>query len=148
MDWTSLLGKSAAQLRHDGVRLGEYGVPGGLRERLVGLIVSGAKTATASLAAEYAAEGLPEPQVGDVEAVLDERGVAVAVTRNVRVERVRLDDVTWAFAQAEGEGFVDLADWRTQHEHFWRTHALPALPGVALDGDTIVICVWLELLAH
>ena len=44
--------------------------------------------------------------------------------------------------------FVDLADWRTQHEHFWRTHALPALPGVALDGDTIVICVWLELLAH
>ncbi|MBS2030820.1 MAG: ASCH domain-containing protein [Deltaproteobacteria bacterium] len=148
MSASSLLGKTAAQLRQEGIRLGEYGVRGGLRDRLVQLIVSGEKTATASLAAEYLAEGSPEPRVGDVEAILDERDIAVAVTRNVRVDRVRLDDVTWDFAQAEGEGFVSLADWRTQHEHFWRTHVVPALPGFTLDGDAIVICVWLEVLAR
>ena len=148
MDFSSLLGKTAAQLREEGVRLGEYGVRGGLRDRLVGFIVSGEKTATASLAAEYVHEGIPEPRVGDVEAVIDERDVAVAVTRVTRVDRVPLDDVTWDFAQAEGEGFVSLADWRMQHDHFWRTHVVPALPGFVYDGNTIVICVWMELLAR
>ena len=47
----------------NGFALGEYGLPGPLRDELVAAILAGAKTATSSLYAAYGDE--PLPRVGE-----------------------------------------------------------------------------------
>jgi uncharacterized protein YhfF len=64
-----------------------------------------------------------------------------------RVEHLRLAEVFWEFADAEGEGFTDVDDWRQAHERFWNRESLPRLrrvhdPAFVLDDDTIVVCEW------
>jgi len=56
-----------------------------------------------------------------------------------RVDRVRFIDVTWEFAQAEGEGFTSVDDWRAGHREYWTSQ------GIEIDDDTPVVCVWFEV---
>jgi hypothetical protein len=51
-------------------------------------------------------------------------------------------EVTWAFAQAEGEGFVDLDDWRAAHRRYWARES-----GVDVSDDELVVCLWFEVIA-
>jgi len=55
------------------------------------------------------------------------------------VDRVRFIDVTWEFAQAEGEGFTSVDDWRAGHREYWTSE------GIEIDDDTPVVCVWFEV---
>jgi uncharacterized protein YhfF len=55
------------------------------------------------------------------------------------VEKVRLAEVTWEFAQAEGEGFTSIDDWRVGHEGYWTG------VGIAVDDDTPVVCMWFDV---
>ncbi|MFR9903541.1 GNAT family N-acetyltransferase [Corynebacterium striatum] len=85
----------------NGVALGEYGLPGPLRDELVAAILAGAKTATSSLYAAYGDE--PLPRVGEGEILLDSAGAPVAVLRTTD---------------------VDVAAWRAAHADFWGEHPL------------------------
>lgn len=134
--------------RHDGLRCLELGSPGPSRERLVGLVLSGSKRATAGLLGEYADEGEELEAVGERQWLLGPDDSAAALVEYTRVETVRFDEVTWEFAQAEGEGFVDLADWREQHLGFWsRWYGVevddPAFP---VQPGTPVVCLWFDVL--
>lgn len=123
---------------------GEYAFPGPLRDALIGVICSGEKTSTTSLAVEYQLEGQPFPQVGEREVIIDSHGRDVAVTENTAVRLCRLDEVTCEHALAEGEGFADVADWRARHEEFWHSPAFrEALgdSGFTVDDSTLVVCV-------
>jgi len=71
--------------------------------------------------------------------LVDAAGKALAILEVTRVEQVRFADVTWEFADAEGEGFTSIDDWRDGHRGFW-TEA-----GVPVDDDTPVVCVWFEV---
>jgi uncharacterized protein YhfF len=118
-----------------------------MRRELTALVVAGTKTATAALRAEYEAEGEPLPVPGMRSPVIDDAGLVVGVMQTTRSQTLRLADVFWEFADAEGEGFTDVADWRRQHERFWNEHSVPRLrrvldPGFALTDETPVVCEW------
>jgi uncharacterized protein YhfF len=145
----------------------EFAFPGPLRDQLVGAILAGAKTTTASLREEYAREGAALPAVGAEEVVVDsdERPVAVIRTRDVQVAagpagrgdpgRREDDDrlarrgrLTDEHARGEGEGYPDAAAWREGHEEFWTSiEFIAALgePRIAIDDDAEVVCETFEV---
>ena len=118
----------------------ELGTPGEMQERLNSLVLAGEKRATAGLWNEdYLGEDEALDEVGERQALVDGDGKAVAILEVTRIERVRFAEVTWAFADAEGEGFTSIDDWRDGHRDFW-TEA-----GAAVDDDTEVVCIWFEV---
>ena len=138
----------SAALRLDGPPC-RFGARGPLRRELTDLVVAGTKTATAALLAEYHADGDEVPRPGTRSAVIDDTEQVVGVIVSRRVERRRMADVDWEFADAEGEGFTDVAHWRAAHERFWQREAVPMLrhvvdPGFVLDDDTVVVCEWFD----
>lgn len=131
--------------------LGEYAFPGPLRDRLVAAILSGEKTATASLAEDYRRCREPLPRPGDREAVVDSDGRIVCVTENLAVDVLSLADVPDEHAVREGEGDRNAAEWRAGHERFWASEAFQEAIGgtpVTLDDDTEVVCVTFTVIAR
>ena len=140
-----VLGKEPVQ-----AQLGEYAFPGPLRDKLVAAILSGEKTATASLHAEYQRFGEPLPTVGELEIVIDSDANPVCITRNTQVNIVPLSQVTDAHAVAEGEGFKDATDWRAGHTAFWNSPEFVESmgePGVETKDETLVVLVSMEVIA-
>jgi uncharacterized protein YhfF len=91
------------------------GYPGtDLRRRLVAAVLSGAKTATAGLAA-----GEEPTEVGARYVVEDERGTPRAIVEVTEARVIPASEVDLAFARDEGEGFESVEDWRTAHERFF-----------------------------
>jgi uncharacterized protein YhfF len=132
---------------HDGLRCLELGSPGPSRQQLVGLVLEGSKRATAGLRTEYDDEGEPLEHVGEEQWLLGDDDSPVARVRYTRIEIVPFADVTWEFAQAEGEGFVDLEDWRDQHRGFWsRWYGVPVDdPAFPARDDALVVCLWFDV---
>jgi uncharacterized protein YhfF len=131
-----------------GVPRGEYALPGALRDQLVAAILDGTKTSTSSLREEYVRDGEELPRVGDLEVVVDSDDDPVCVTRTTGITLLRLADVTDDHARAEGEGYVDAADWRAGHEEFWSSaEYVESLgdPPLVIDDDTEVVCTRFEV---
>jgi len=137
--------------RTGGFRTLELGTPGEMRRRLSDLVLHGRKRATAGLLAEYAVDGEPLERPGEILVLLGNGGEQLGRIRITAVEVLRFDDVTWEFADAEGEGFSDIDDWRTLHREFWERASLDRIrvhtgdPSWALTGDTEVVCVWFDV---
>lgn len=129
----------------------ELGLPGEMRRRLSDLVLHGRKRATAGLLAEYAMEGEELERPGEVLVLLGNEGERLGQIRVTAVEVVRFDDVTWEFADAEGEGFTNIDDWRTQHRAFWERASVDQIrdhtgdPSWSLTGETEVVCVWFDV---
>lgn len=92
-------------------------------DELLGLVLAGVKTATASSKWDYEAAGEALPVVGDLGIVLDGSGAPRAVVRTAAVAVVPFDRVAEDHARAEGENDRSLASWRREHERFWREHS-------------------------
>ena len=104
-----------------------------LRRRLVDAVLSGEKTATASLRSDYSPhtdELMPAVGCRYTLVDFDDRPVAIVETTEVRV--VAAKDVDIQFAQDEGEGFTSVAEWRTAHERFWSDHEI--------TDDSLIVC--------
>ncbi len=91
-------------------------------DELLGLVLSGTKTATASSRADYG-PGEELPTAGTLAIVLDGAGHprALLVTTDARV--VPFDEVDADHARDEGEGDRSLDHWRAVHERFFTEHA-------------------------
>ncbi len=129
-------------------RICEFGFPGPLRDRLVGAVLDGSKTATSALRAEWEVEGEELPRPGDLETVIDSAGRPVATIQIVRVEVIRLCEADDDLAVAEGENYETAAGWRAEHECFWRNEVIPAWPAGTppnIDDDTEVVVQWFRL---
>jgi uncharacterized protein YhfF len=123
-------------------RVAEFAFPGPLRDQLVAAIVSGAKTTTTGLAADYEREGEPLPRPGERAVVVDSAGEPVMVIETVAVRVIRLADVDLAHALGEGEGYTSIAEWRAAHERFWHSEQMRAAmddPAFTVDDDTLVV---------
>ena len=83
-------------------RICEFGFPGPLRDRLVAAVLSGTKTATTSLLAEWEAEGDELPEAGEQETVIDSAGEPVATIEITGCEVRTLSQVDDAVARAKG----------------------------------------------
>jgi uncharacterized protein YhfF len=127
----------------DGMRAFGLGTPGEMRDRLNALTLAGTKRATAGLwKHEYEPDGESVDEVGEHQVLLDSDDRALAVVEVTRVESHRFADVPWEFADAEGEGFQSIEDWRDGHRSFY------AGQGVEVDDDDRVICVWMRVVAR
>ncbi|MEU4355101.1 ASCH domain-containing protein [Streptomyces virginiae] len=118
------------------------GFPGPLRDQLVAAVLSGAKTSTTGLLAEYEAEREPLPEPGTRSLLVDSDERGVAVVEVTAVEVLRLADVGLGHALDEGEGYTSVAEWRTAHEEFWHSEPVRTVigdPGFTVDDDTPVI---------
>lgn len=91
-------------------------------DELLGLVLDGEKTATASAADDYAGEDDPLPEVGALSIVLDGSGRPRALIGTTEVRVVAFDEVDADHAAAEGEGDGSLEQWRTEHERFFTDH--------------------------
>jgi len=125
--------------RVDGLRAMELGTPGEQRARLTAHVLTGRKRATTGLLAEYEGEGEPLEQVGERLPLVDDDGAPLAVVRVTAVTVCPFAEVTWEFADAEGEGFIDLRDWREVHRAFWKGQ------GTEVEDSTQVVCVRFDL---
>jgi uncharacterized protein YhfF len=125
----------------------EFGFPGPLRDRLVAAVLSGAKTATSSLLAQWEQDGEQPPSAGELQTVVDSAGVAVAIIEILGSEVVALGAVDDRVARAEGESYQTAAGWRSEHERFWREEVFPRWEGEVpvLDDSTPVVVEWFRL---
>ncbi|MGH8776342.1 MAG: ASCH domain-containing protein [Jiangellaceae bacterium] len=96
--------------RVDGLRTLELGSAGPLRRRLTELVLRGSKHATAGLLAECALDGEEVERVGERLVLIDDAEQLVGLIEVVRVDVVPFGQVSWEFAEAEGEGYVDVGD--------------------------------------
>jgi uncharacterized protein YhfF len=126
----------------------ELAFPGPLRDQLVAAVLTGTKTTTSGLLADYEHEGSPLPRPGQRQAVIDSAGNRVAVIETTAVRVIRLGDADLAHALGEGEGFTSVAGWRAGHEQFWHSAQVrEALgdPAFTVDDDTLVVAVTFRL---
>lgn len=129
--------------RIDGLRVLELGTPGRLRTWLTDLTLSGAKTATAGLLPlDYEAEGEELEQVGERLVLVNSSGERTAEIEITRVELTPFAEVSWEFAQAEGEGYSSVEDWRETHRRYW------AEQGYEVSHDTTVVCLWYRVVSR
>ncbi len=119
-----------------GMRSMELGSRGPMRARMNSLALSGAKVACFGHLAEYADEGEPFENVGELLALVDDAGEWAGTVEVIARQLVRAGDVTWAMVEAEGEGQSSVADWRADISAFWASENL------ALHDDTEL--VWLR----
>jgi glyoxylase-like metal-dependent hydrolase (beta-lactamase superfamily II) len=93
--------------------------PGRLRDTLVDAVVRGVKTATSRLAVLEDLDGVrPEP-AGTLLRLVDSSGGTAAIVEITRVQDLALGEVDDDIAQAEGDWFADVAQWRDAHERYW-----------------------------
>jgi uncharacterized protein YhfF len=85
-----------------------------MADRLLAFVLSGAKTATC-----WSIRDGQQTEVGKQMVVKDGAGRPRAVLETVSLEQVRFSDVSWDFAHAEGEGDLDLEDWRAGHRGYF-----------------------------
>lgn len=120
----------------------EFAFPGPLRDLLVAAILTGEKTSTTGLVAEYEHYGEELPTVGEWERVIDSAGEGVAVIETTAVRVLPLSEVDLAHARDEGEGFDTVAQWRAGHEEYWHSDEFRAAlgdPEFTVDDDTMVV---------
>jgi len=128
----------------NGMRGIEFGTPGEFREKLIALIVSGVKKATAgTLEWDYHAQGEPIEMVGEQLAVINSDGKHVATIRATRVDVVRFADVPTEFALAEGEGDLSGDDFRESHRSYWSR-----VEGLTITDDTQIVLLYFELVSR
>ena len=117
------------------MRAVELGTPGEMRSRLNALVRGGAKQATALRVSDYAEDGEEMEHVGEQLALLDDDGIRIATLEVTAVDVRRLADVSWEFAQREGEDFTSIEDWRTKHADFWSGFGDP------VTDETPIACI-------
>ena len=77
------LGRMQPEEQPEELPVAEFAFPGPLRDQLVAAIVSGAKTTTTALIADYEHEGEPLPRPGGRQVVIDSAGRPVTVIETV-----------------------------------------------------------------
>ncbi|MBB2893206.1 GNAT family N-acetyltransferase [Flexivirga oryzae] len=100
-----------------------FGATAEQADELLGLVLRGVKTATASSLWDYEADGDPLPEVGELSILLDSSGAPHALIETTEVRTVPFDEVGPEHARAEGEGDRTLEAWRAIHERFWTEHS-------------------------
>lgn len=121
-----------------------FGDPGPLRDELTAAALSGAKTTTASLLADFEMEGEELPTEGQRDILVDSAGRPVAVVENISCRVCRLADVDDQHAIDEGEGYANAAEFRVAHEGYWNSYidevrAKLGDPSFALGDDTPIV---------
>lgn len=120
------------------------GEPGPMRDRMVGSVLAGRKTATSWLQVFYEMEGIPLPRAGDRFRLIDSVGQQVGVVETTRADIVRLADVSDDVARAAGEGYADRLEWRAAYVAYWDRYRADVRSFLrderwSIDDDTSIV---------
>lgn len=85
-------------------------------DELIGLVLSGKKTATSSL---YNSENLP--QIGEETVICFDNEKEACIVRTVDYKIIKFDEMTTEYAKLEGENDLSLDNWRTTHYNFFKS---------------------------
>jgi uncharacterized protein YhfF len=97
-----------------------FGDSAELSDELLGLVLHGPKRATATLVADFAADGEPLPRIGSHWVACDGAGVPRAVLRTTELRIGVAASVDEAFAFDEGEDDRTRESWLREHRRYWR----------------------------
>lgn len=101
------------------VLVDQFGDHAALADELLELVLTGRKTSTASLLAEYAWEAETPPGIGAHTVFCDGDGAPQVIVRTTGLALATFLDVDAEHAHAEGEGDRSLTHWRTEHHRYW-----------------------------
>jgi len=118
-----------------------YGVEQG--DRLLDVVMTGPKRATAGALAAYEQEGEAVPEPGDFSIVTDGSGIGRCIIRTTQVDLVPFDQVDERFAYDEGEGDRSLEYWRSVHWPYF-VRELESF-GLVATPDMQVVCERFEV---
>jgi uncharacterized protein YhfF len=96
-----------------------FGDSAELADELLGLVLAGTKTATATLVLEFTDAGEPLPRIGDHWIACDGSGAPRAVLRTVELRIGTAESVDDRFAFDEGEDDRGRSSWLEQHRRYW-----------------------------
>lgn len=114
-----------------------------LADELLGLVLAGKKTGTATLVIELEKEEEKMPEVGDYNIILDGKGKPAAIIRTTSVEIKPFNEVEEAYAYSEGEDNRTLDSWKREHWKYWTRKGQKL--GFVMKEDLLVICENFEL---
>jgi uncharacterized protein YhfF len=105
---------------------------------LADLVLSGRKTATASLLAMNELNPSDAPQPDGYSVITDFDGIPLCVLQTTEIRHLPFDEVDERFASDEGEGDLSYDHWRRVHWDYFSREA--AINGFEFDGNSIVCC--------
>ncbi len=111
---------------------------------LAGLVISGKKTATASLEEMNAKKSETAPVADGYSLVTDFEGRPMCIIQTTEIRHIPFDEVDAQFAFDEGEGDRTLEYWRDGHRRYFTAEA--AANGIAFNERSIVCCERFRLL--
>ncbi len=119
-----------------------------MADQLLGLVLSGTKSATACLAQDYTEAGEELPRAGGHWIIVDGQGAPRCVVRSVDVRLGLLASVDDAFAHDEGEGERTRDWWLDAHRRFFTRRAERGETPFDDERDVVVFerfeVVWTE----
>ena len=104
---------------------------------LANLVLTGQKTGTSSAYELYELSNESLPKTDDYSVILDSKGNAVCIIKNVNVEIIPFNEITAEHAYKEGEGDKSLNYWKSVHEDFFNKSFVEA--GIEFSYDTNVV---------
>lgn len=137
--WSRFVAETGIDGAYDAWAFGDPNDPKAATD-LALLVRDGPKRATTGVLSEYAAEGEPLPQSGELSVILNGDGDPVCVIRNTEVEISAFGDVDPAYAWDEGEGDRSLGYWRAEHRAVFES------VGLEINNDTELVLLRFELL--
>lgn len=111
---------------------------------LAALVMSGKKTATASLASVNKLKPAEAPVPDGYSVVTDFDGHPLCVIQTTEIRHIPFEEVDAAFASDEGEGDQSLEYWRAVHEAYFTKEV--AELGLSFDRTALVCCERFRLL--
>ena len=90
-----------------------------ITDELLGLYLSGRKTAGSSILEDFLAAGVPPPKVGNYWIYLNSFGMPSCILRTEEVVTHKFRDVPEEIAIAEGEGDLSLDYWKKIHSELY-----------------------------
>jgi uncharacterized protein YhfF len=142
--WAEFLETDPALLSDTPYQVWYFGNSSEMARELGSLVLSGTKTATASLLETNRLQPENAPVDDGYSVVTDFEGQPLCVIRTAEIRHLPFKNVDAAFAFDEGEGDRTLESWRKAHRDYFIREA--AQLGFPFDEDSIVCCERFRLL--
>ena len=106
-------------------------------DKLLNLVLESKKTATAGLLADHDTV----PVVGSLGIITDSQDKPRCIVAYTDIQIRPFMEVNFEFAQAEGEGFKDIEEWRAEHRKVFKEWS-----GNSFTDDTLILCEKFKLI--
>lgn len=107
-------------------------------DTLANLVIKGIKTATTASAIVHEIEEEPLPQVGEYAIILNGDDEPAAIIQYTQIDLVRMNEVSPAYAAAEGEGDLSYDYWYQAHVNFFTWEL--GLYDMTFTPDLLLVC--------